>query len=138
MEKQTNNNTKNFDGKASLRENRLFPTAQLISAFVLAIRIVRFLLYINPKCQAFSHLLWLYSSVCVGFDRKPRRPVFSQRGSNVFAIRIVRFLLYINPKCQAFSHLLWLYSSVCVGFGRKPRRPVFSQRGSNTGCIFFQ
>ena len=76
--KKTNNNAKTFDGKASLRENRLFATAQLISAFVFAIRIEKFLLYINPKCQAFSHLLWLYSLVCVGFGRKPRRPVFSQ------------------------------------------------------------
>ena len=36
-----------------------------------------------PKFQALSHLLWLYSLVCVGPCRKPRRPVFSQRGSYV-------------------------------------------------------
>ena len=35
------------------------------------------------KAEISSHLLWLYSSVCVGPDRKPRRPVFSQRGSYV-------------------------------------------------------
>ena len=35
-----------------------------------------------PKFQASSHLLWLYSPVCVGPGQKPRRPVFSQRGSN--------------------------------------------------------
>ena len=35
-----------------------------------------------PKFQASSHLMWLYSPVCVGPGRKPRRPVFSQRGSN--------------------------------------------------------
>ena len=56
-------------------------TAQLISAFVFAIRIVQSLYYLNPKFQASSHLLWLYSPVCVGPGRKPRRPVFSQRGS---------------------------------------------------------
>ena len=39
--------------------------------------------YLNPKFQASSHLLWLYSPVCVGTDRKPRRPVFSQRGFNI-------------------------------------------------------
>ena len=39
--------------------------------------------YLNPKFQASSHLLWLYSLVCVGPGRKPRRPVFSERGSNV-------------------------------------------------------
>ena len=29
------------------------------------------------KFQASSHLLWLYSPVCVGPGRKPRRPGFS-------------------------------------------------------------
>ena len=37
---------------------------------------------LNSKFQASSHLLWPYSPVCVGPGRKPRRPVFSQRGSN--------------------------------------------------------
>ena len=45
---------------------------------------MQFLFYLNPKFQASSHLLWLYSRVCVGPGRKPRRPVFSQRGSFVF------------------------------------------------------
>ena len=40
------------------------------------------LYFLNPKFQASSHLLWLYSLVCVGPGRKPLRPVFSQRGSN--------------------------------------------------------
>ena len=48
-------------------------TAKLISAFVFAIRIVQFLFYLNPKCQAFNHLLRLYSPVCVGPGRKPER-----------------------------------------------------------------
>ena len=56
-------------------------TAQVISAFVFATRIVQSLYYINPKFQASSHLLWLYSPICVGPGRKPRSPVFSQRGS---------------------------------------------------------
>ena len=56
-------------------------TAQLISAFVFAIRIVQSLYYLNPKFQASSRLVWHYSPVCVGPGRKPRRPVFSQRGS---------------------------------------------------------
>ena len=37
---------------------------------------------LNPKFQASSLLLCLYSSVCVRPGRKPRRPVFSRRGSN--------------------------------------------------------
>ena len=56
-------------------------TAKLTSAFVFATRIVESLYFLNPKFQASSHLLWLYSLVCVGPGRKPRRPIFSQRGS---------------------------------------------------------
>ena len=58
-------------------------TAKLISAFVFATRIVQSLYVLNPKFQASSHLLYLYSPVCVGPGRKPRRPVLSQRGSYV-------------------------------------------------------
>ena len=63
-------------------------TAKLISAFVFAKRIVQFLYFLNPKFQA-SYLMWQYSPVCEGPGpgRKPRRPVFSQRGS---------FSIYIN------------------------------------------
>ena len=57
-------------------------TAKLISAFVFATQIVQSLYFLSTKFQASSHLLWLYSPVCVGPGRKPRRPVFSQRGSN--------------------------------------------------------
>ena len=79
---------------ASLWENRIFEyakikthisfavTAKLTSAFVFATRILLSLYCLNPKFQASSHLLWLYSPVCVGPGRKPRRPVFSKRGSN--------------------------------------------------------
>ena len=56
-------------------------TAKLISAFVFAIRLVQFLFKLNTKFQASSHLLSLCSLVCVGPGRKPRRPVFSERGS---------------------------------------------------------
>ena len=58
-------------------------TAKLISAFVFATRIS--LYYLNPKFNASRHLQWLHSPVCVGPGRKPRRPVFSQRGSFICA-----------------------------------------------------
>ena len=57
-------------------ENRLFAyaktktqisfavTAKLISAFVFATQIVQSLYLLNPKFQASSHLLWLYSHLC--------------------------------------------------------------------------
>ena len=65
-------------------------TAQLISAFVFAIRIVQSLFFLNSKFQASNHLLWLYSPVCVGPGRKPRRPVFSERGS--YLLHVSQFL----------------------------------------------
>ena len=46
-------------------------TAKLISAFVLATRIVESLYFLNPKFQASSHLLWLYRPVCVGPGQNP-------------------------------------------------------------------
>ena len=46
-------------------------TAKLISAFVFATRIVHFLFFLNPKFQASSLLLRLYSLICVGPVRKP-------------------------------------------------------------------
>ena len=64
--------------------DQLCRTAQLISAFVFTTQIVQSLYLLNPKFQASSYLLWLYSRVCVRPCRKPRRPVFSKRGSYHF------------------------------------------------------
>ena len=44
--------------------------------------IVQSLCFPNPKFQVSSHLLWLYSPVCVEPCRKPRRPVFLRCGSS--------------------------------------------------------
>ena len=57
-------------------------TAKLISAFVFATRIVQSLYYLNPKFQASSHLLWLYSPVCVGPGRNPEDR-FSQNEARI-------------------------------------------------------
>ena len=56
-------------------------TVKLISAFVFTTRIVQFLYFVNPEFPASSHLLFLYSSVCVRPVRKPRRLAFSHPGS---------------------------------------------------------
>ena len=54
------------------------------SVFAIHVRIEQSLFYLSPEFQASSHLLWLYSPVCVEpGDRKPRRPVFSRRGSKM-------------------------------------------------------
>ena len=68
-------------GADQLRGNR-----EADHAFVFATRIVYFLFFLNPKFQASSLLLSLYSPVCIGPGRKSRRPVFSRRGSNMFMV----------------------------------------------------
>ena len=45
------------------------------------------------KFQASSHLLWLYRPVCIGPGRKPRRPVFSERGSYASDVNVRRGIL---------------------------------------------
>ena len=75
--------------------------AKLISAFVFATWIVLSLSFLNPKFQISSPLLCLYSSVCVRPGRKPRRPVFSRRGSYVkiivqLFVLVVRHLSFAN------------------------------------------
>ena len=84
--------------------------ADQITAFVFTIRIVQSLYFLNPKLQASSHLLWLYSPVCVGTGRKPRRPVFSQRLSYK---RIRQLVSTIQLFCFClfdFLHLIHLNS----------------------------
>ena len=90
---------------------------------------MQLLYYLNPKFQAFGHLLWLYKTQISFAVTTKLNSAF------VFATWIVHFLYYLNPKFQAFSHLLWLYSPVCAGPGRKSRRPVFSQRGSYMSSV---
>ena len=46
-------------------------TAKLIISFVFATRLVQFLYFLNPKFPASSHLLCLYSFICVGSVQKP-------------------------------------------------------------------
>ena len=61
-------------GTAVITDNPDNPavTAQQISAFVFATRIVHFLFYLNPKYQASSLFLWLHSLVCVGTCQKTK------------------------------------------------------------------
>ena len=54
-------------------------TAKLISAFVFATRIVQSLYFLNPEFQASSHLVWLYSPVCVGTGWKPKTGFLTTR-----------------------------------------------------------
>ena len=80
------------------------------------------LFYLNPKFQASSHLLWLYSPVCVRPGRKPRRPVFSERGSFIFAkfddsSHALCFLVTLACLSGPWSltHLRWAFAR-CASF----------------------
>ena len=70
--------------------NQLRNNCEADSAFVFATRIVHFLFLLNPKFQASVLLLGPYMSVCVRPGWKPRRPVFSRRGSYVHVDSMVR------------------------------------------------
>ena len=81
-------------------------TAKLINAFVFATHIERSLFFLNPKFQASNHVLWMYSPVCLGPGRKPRRPFFSQRGS------------YCLITCN-LSERFEIKCTVCISFSVK-------------------
>ena len=49
-----------------------------------------------PKSE--SHCVWLYSPVCMRPGRKPRRPVFLQRGSYIHVAATMKTKLYKNRK----------------------------------------
>ena len=61
-----------------------------------ATRIVQSLFFLNPKFQASSNLLWLYSPASVGPGRKPRRPFFSERGSYVMGMFVKVHSVYLG------------------------------------------
>ena len=101
-----------------------------------AIRIVLSLSYLNLKFQASSHLQWLYSPVCVGPGWKPRRPVFSERGSykdyikssicqrfSIFAVDHISVSLFH----RYFSEQFWIFqfSSSQEYMSRVMNKPVF-------------
>ena len=99
-------------------------TAQLISTFVFAIWIVQSLFYLNPKFQASSHLLWLYSPVCVDPGRKSRRPVFSQRGSYHNSNRILLSVSLIE-----FDHMKMTTSvKLCLSYMTLLNKMLFPSR----------
>ena len=77
-------------------------TAKLISAFVFATWIEQPLYFLNPKLQASSHLMLLYSLVCVRPGRKPQRPIFSQKGSYYTCTCMTEPPFYFNKGSYKF------------------------------------
>ena len=109
--------------------DQLRGNAKLISAFVFATWIVQSLFYLNPKFQAYTYLMWLYSLVCVRPGRKTRRPVFSQRGSNgrsqVFThyhVFIFETYLLICLNCSTAQHVYIYSARLGVGLYIKKER----------------
>ena len=123
---------------AATWENRIFAyaktktqisfavTAKLISAFVFATRLVQSIYLLNSKFQASSSILCLYSPVCVGPGRKPRRPVFWRRGSN-----IIRYAPYFFCRSAASLHKNYMEGSVSAkinAFYLKRQQETFQNR----------
>ena len=74
-------------------------TAKLISAFAFATYIVQSIFFLNPKFKASSHLLWLYSPVCVGPGRKTER-WFSHDAAHLC--------------CSCLCRQSWLCHNICI------------------------
>ena len=73
-------------------------------ALVFTTWIIQSLYFLNSKFQASSYLLWLDSPVCVGPGRKPRRPVFSQRGSIYLYKTLSGGLMVLAVLYEQFIH----------------------------------
>ena len=82
-----------------------------------------FLFFLNPKFQDSSLLLKLCSPVCVAPDRKPRRPVFSQRGS---IIRVPTFFKGTSLTVCNCLELPGLRISLQCSFGQARGIIIFS------------
>ena len=95
-------------------------TAKLISAFVFSTRIVQSLHFLYTKFPAPSHLVWLYSLVCVRPGRKSRRPVFSQRGS--FNHIMLKCPCNIDPLTPHFYIVKLEFTGVYEGHSRNTRK----------------
>ena len=70
-------------------DNKSAVTMKLISALVFATRIAHFFYFLNQKFRASSHLLCLYSSICVGSVWKPYC-LISYDAANIFVILFPR------------------------------------------------
>ena len=67
-------------------ENKGAVTVLLISAFIYTTKIVQSLFFLNPKFQASSHLLWLYSPVCVSDQVGNPKDRFYHDGAHMYSI----------------------------------------------------
>ena len=80
-------------------------TAKLISAFVFATRIVQSLYFLNPKIQASSHLLLLYSLVCIGPGQKTPKTGFLRTRHILFYSKVYKTEVLL-PTLQSVARRL--------------------------------
>ena len=71
--------------------------------------------YLNPKFQPSSHLLLPHSPVCVRPGRKPRRPVFSERGSYNAPMLAQHGTLLQNPHHSLMGSPYWTHIETHLG-----------------------
>ena len=84
--------------------DQLCCNCKLISAFVFALRIVQFLLFLNPKFPGSSHLLCLNSLVCVKPIRKPQC-WFSYEAAHI-AFKKLRSFWLCEKMCESMIQVL--------------------------------
>ena len=77
--------------------------AQLISVFVFATWIVQSLYFLNPKFQASSHLLYLFSPLCVRTGGKPKTGFLVTRNILYFQNLYTTVVICLNSGTESFS-----------------------------------
>ena len=110
-------------------------TAKLISVSVFTTRIVQSLYFLNPKFQASSHLLWLYSPVCVGPGQKPRRPVFSRQGLYITCLQQPPYHKK-NTCLPYYRRINYTYLPTAIILQKQPS--VYHTYGDTTKLTFLQ
>ena len=88
-------------------------TVQQISAFIFATSIVQSLYFISLKFQYSSHLLWLYSPVCVVPGQKSQRQIFSRCNSNIIDIAVNKVKLLLILQHLIYRMLLIMNLLTC-------------------------
>ena len=111
-------------------------TATLISAFVFAAWIVQSLCFPNPKFQASSSILWLYSPLCVRPCRKPPKTGFltSQLTWTSYMEAVPQYLVYIlspvthNSFSLNHQSLEWFFTKECAGHASQTKGCLHTKR----------
>ena len=83
-------------------------SAEIICRFYHFHQKIQFRFFPHPKFPASTHLLWLYSPVCVGPGLKPKLLVFSSTGSNVSSV-------FFGSSVNIIMSLCMRKTTICIG-----------------------